>query len=217
MKIGCVQCVELLPWLLNESLDEGERSSLLGHLRSCSDCQREWEGTQRAAWMLEQHVPSRDLVDHVLGIEMLYSSQIIENHLAACDACRREAETMTAEGRVVLMRPKAEQDHPAATRRAATRGHRAWLVAASLAAAVLIALLWSSPQTSRPVPGQLSGGEASDLAMHADSVEITVEGFEQAALEGATQPDEGLHADGFDSGGLGSWSHIEKSGQDPTG
>ena len=214
MTIHCAQCVELLPWLLNESLDDGERVAVLGHLQSCSDCQREWEETKRSAWMLEQHVPSRVLVDHVLGLGTPYPSQLVENHLLACASCCKEAETMTAEKQIVLMKPKAKQGRPAETSRVVTQGRQGWLVAASLAAAVLTVLLWSSPQSSEPTGGSPPIDEASTLA---DSTEIAGEGYDQAALEGTAQSNEDLHADSFDSGGLGSWSHIENSGQDPTG
>lgn len=214
MKTDCEQCVELLPWLLNESLDDGESVAVQDHLQGCSDCQRDWEETKRSAWMLEQHLPSRVLVDHVLGLETAYDSQLIENHLAVCASCRREAETMTAEKQIVLMRPKAKQGRPAETSKIATQGRRGWLVAASLAAAVLTVLLWSSPQGSKPTAGSPPIDEAST---HAESTEIAGEGYDQAALEGTAQSDEDVHADSFDSGGLGSWSHIENSGQGPTG
>jgi hypothetical protein len=49
MKMNCDQAAELLPWLLNGTLEAGERREVLDHLRGCPDCRAALADT-RVAW-----------------------------------------------------------------------------------------------------------------------------------------------------------------------
>jgi Putative zinc-finger len=51
MTMNCDRAAELLPWLLNGTLEAGERRELLEHLRGCPTCRSALAGT-RTAWDL---------------------------------------------------------------------------------------------------------------------------------------------------------------------
>jgi hypothetical protein len=81
---------ELLPWLLNGSLEEPERSELLAALRGDEELRRELEETRAAGEIFGQHVPAGDLVAHAFGSPAALAGERIEAHLALCERCAEE-------------------------------------------------------------------------------------------------------------------------------
>ena len=54
--MNCDLAAELLPWLLNGTLEAGERRRLVEHLRGCSACRAALADTQ-VAWDLSPTAP----------------------------------------------------------------------------------------------------------------------------------------------------------------
>ena len=52
------QAIELLPWLVNDSLPAGERDLVLGHARSCVICRRELDELQRLRQLIDAAHPA---------------------------------------------------------------------------------------------------------------------------------------------------------------
>src|SRR5579864_6170862 len=67
MMMDCDLAIELLPWLLNGTLETGEREEVLAHLRSCASC-REALADTRTAWeIFDWHPETAALVAHASG------------------------------------------------------------------------------------------------------------------------------------------------------
>ena len=137
----CDQSIELLPWLLNGTLEAGEREEVRKHLAGCERCRQALAETRQAWTVFAQHIPAQDLValawgDRPSGIE----AAAAEEHLASCAQCSAELELAR------MSRRLEEEDNialfPAAKPRpvtgAAPRTWRAAAIAASLAAVVAL-------------------------------------------------------------------------------
>ncbi len=133
----CDRARELLPWLLNETLEDGERQEVLAHVRGCEACRRALAETRFALAAAGAHLPSEALVavafdEPVPGLD----PAVVEEHLAACPQCAADLElartsrALADETVALLPRRKAAP----APRRAA--GWQAAAVAASLVALV---------------------------------------------------------------------------------
>lgn len=48
------QCYELLPWLLNGSLDDSESQRVRDHINQCSECAREYEAQARVRQLMQR-------------------------------------------------------------------------------------------------------------------------------------------------------------------
>ena len=101
----CQEATELLPWLLNGSLESAERERVQAHLEGCAGCRRELDETRAAAEVFAAHIPTAWLVDHaqdrrVEGIP----GRLLEAHLEACADCAdqlalaRESRRLSATG-----------------------------------------------------------------------------------------------------------------------
>jgi anti-sigma factor RsiW len=89
----CDQAIELLPWLLNGTLDAAERDEVRRHLASCESCRQALRATRDTWDLFDQHIPSQDLValawgDRPAGID----PALAEAHLASCPQCAAELE-----------------------------------------------------------------------------------------------------------------------------
>lgn len=130
--MSCTSVVELLPWLLNGTLEPEERSRVVGHLAGCEACRRELAETLVACRAFAQHPTTGELVDLVFD-RPLADRALVEQHLTACNGCAeqvallRQARVFEADGVVPLAPPRA----------AATAGRwRALAIAASVVAVV---------------------------------------------------------------------------------
>ncbi|MEM7049964.1 MAG: zf-HC2 domain-containing protein [Acidobacteriota bacterium] len=91
--MDCKATRELLPFLLNGSLADSERREVLDHLHQCWDCR---EDLRRAAvvWVAtESHPTAEILLDYAEGRSLdSFPRDLLEQHLATCDACSRAVE-----------------------------------------------------------------------------------------------------------------------------
>lgn len=205
--MSCRDAAELLPWLINGSLENGARRSLMEHVAACARCRGELEETVEAWELLTRHLPSFALVEYGLGVEPEgLERERIERHLAVCPQCREELAWVRADGVIEFEEARsrasgarASESVPARTsvaRRPALRIRR-WALAAGLAGALLAgglvgALLELGP--TRSTAQLAKAGDGRDRYGH--------------------EPGGGvLFRDGFDSGDVGSWSTNQSSGQ----
>lgn len=118
--------VELLPWLVNGTLEPGERRSVEEHLGSCLDCRSELEETREAFSLYDAHLPVAALVGYAeapeartFGVGDGHLEQAtVEGHLEHCDACREVlALTRDSLARLSAQPAKVESasDEPLAT------------------------------------------------------------------------------------------------------
>lgn len=133
----CDQAIELLPWLLNGTLEAGERDEVRGHLATCDRCREALAETREVWSTFDQHIPSRDLVALAWGEKPSgIDPALAEAHLASCPQCAAEIELARMSRRLeeednVALFP-AVKPKPAAG--AAPRTWRAAAIAAGLAA-----------------------------------------------------------------------------------
>jgi hypothetical protein len=131
--MDCARAVELLPWLLNGSLEVTERDALQRHLEACASCHRELTSTARAGRAFGQHPLAETLVDYALGQPIAGGSRTaLEEHLAVCDTCREELDLVRSDGQTgALPSSLPSESRPGA---AGWQGWRPLALAASLAA-----------------------------------------------------------------------------------
>lgn len=87
--MDCATATELLPWLLNGSLDDGERCSLVAHLEGCGGCRAELAETAAAWELMSAHPPAALLAAWAEG-EDAADAQLIARHVVACPTCEEE-------------------------------------------------------------------------------------------------------------------------------
>jgi anti-sigma factor RsiW len=143
--MDCESCRELLPWSLNGSLEEPERSEVTAHLKACPGCRAEWAETRGAAMLFDSHPPVGEILAWVAGEATALDPGQIARHVAACSRCAEEA-TLAGESRRALDLPEgAREGRPrgavvAFPERRSPPGRRSpWLpaaVAAGLAAVI---------------------------------------------------------------------------------
>jgi len=127
----CEHAIEHLPWLVNGSLEAGERDEVWHHLETCESCRRALEETREAWSVFAQHLPSQNLVALAWGEP---PSEAVQEHLATCPQCAAELELARMSRRLeeednVALFPAARP--PRETGRE-YRGWRAAAIAASL-------------------------------------------------------------------------------------
>jgi Putative zinc-finger len=160
MTMNCDLAAELLPWLLNGTLEAGERRRLVEHLRGCSACRAALADTQVAWDLFDWHPPPAALVSYVEAGEAAVAAapaargapaasgdatlgaRDLEEHLASCPKCAAELELVRTsrlladpaeDGRIaILTAPRREE--AATARRAWRRSALAASVAGLLAA-----------------------------------------------------------------------------------
>jgi anti-sigma factor RsiW len=146
--------LELLPWLVNGTLEGDERREVEAHLASCPECRGELAATRQAYEVYAAHLPAAALTAYVAdpgapswevdGRPL--ERGLVEAHLAACGACRDEVEMLRAGLAAVdddgAAAPATRGVLPFAPRPAPAprRAVPAWLPAA-LAASLLLAVL----------------------------------------------------------------------------
>lgn len=111
--MNCDLAAELLPWLLNGTLEAGERRELIEHLRDCSACRAALADAQVAWDIFDWHPPPAALVAHAAASgavgahpaigagagsvppasgDAAPGARAIEDHLAGCPKCAAELE-----------------------------------------------------------------------------------------------------------------------------
>lgn len=91
--MSCEHVAELLPWLLNGTLEEEQRHAVERHLEGCPGCRAELEDTAFAGRMFGQHLPTEALVELGFGgTPEGLDPAVVEEHLAHCPKCAAELE-----------------------------------------------------------------------------------------------------------------------------
>lgn len=128
--MNCDQAIELLPWLLNGTLEGEDRKEVQRHLETCERCRKALAETREAWSLFTQHLSSQDLVALAWGgPPLVVDSQTAEEHLASCPQCAAELELAG------MSRRLEEEDNVAPfpvarTRRENGTGVRTWRAAA---------------------------------------------------------------------------------------
>ena len=91
--MNCEKAIELLPWLLNRTLDTTERDEVRRHLKDCEACRLALAETQEAWEIFDRHLSPADLVSLAYGEAPAGAAPAeAERHLAACARCSAELE-----------------------------------------------------------------------------------------------------------------------------
>jgi anti-sigma factor RsiW len=148
--MNCDDAIERLPWLLNGTLEEGERQQVREHLATCERC-RTARAESRDTWRIfAEHIPAEDLVAHAWGEPTGTAPELLADHLATCAQCAAELEMVRTsrqleeDDRVALFAPRRQatpavppaQSAPAARTTGSAGKWRAAALAASLAGLV---------------------------------------------------------------------------------
>ena len=190
---SCTDAAELMPWLLNGSLDEAESRRLRQHLAACEACRLELAEAADAWQLMTRHVPSMSLAEYAQGLPPSeLSREQIEAHLEVCASCREEAE-LAGTGEVVDFETARSRRTVSALEPAAAssqRGvrHRRWAIAATVAAAAAGAMLFDRAE--------------QDTLSPPASVEARAEGAHENEQQSAST----VFFDGFESGTTAAWS-----------
>src|SRR5258706_3456071 len=117
--MNCDQAIEFLPWLLNDTLDAGEREEVGRHLETCTRCREALAETREAWRIVAQHLPTETLVALAYGESATdLDPALVERHLASCPQCAAELEMVTTsrrleeDDRIALFPGKARRQTP---------------------------------------------------------------------------------------------------------
>jgi anti-sigma factor RsiW len=146
MPMNCDLAIEYLPWLLNGTLEAGERDEVRRHLETCESCRAALNDTREAWTIFGQHLPSDALVALAYGEAPAgVDTEIAERHLASCPECAAELELartsrhLEEDARLAVF-PTVPSNRPGAPERADRS--RSWRIAAI--AAGLLAIVSSA-------------------------------------------------------------------------
>jgi hypothetical protein len=114
--MNCDEAIELLPWLVNGTLDAGERQEVVQHLAGCAACRAALADTRTAWELFDWHPPAAALVAYVQAEAAPAASAVsshggpqgadaaqghdprgadgIADHLATCPSCAAELELL---------------------------------------------------------------------------------------------------------------------------
>jgi anti-sigma factor RsiW len=93
MPMNCDLAIEYLPWLLNGTLEAGERDEVRRHLATCESCRAALNDTREAWTTFGQHLPSDALVALAYGEAPAgVDPEVAARHLAGCPECAAELE-----------------------------------------------------------------------------------------------------------------------------
>jgi Putative zinc-finger len=164
----CEEADELLPWLLNGTLEAGEERRVREHLAGCERCRAALADTRFAWRVFDEHVATGDLVayafdDPAPGLDRT----AVERHVAECPRCASELEMVRASRLLGEHEKVATFPLPAAA--PAPRRFRAWrsgALAAGLVGVVALAGWLDSSARLRSLEAQLGasarGAERSE-------------------------------------------------------
>lgn len=198
--LDCRNVAELLPWLVNGSLDEGERRGLEDHLASCETCLHELAETAELWNVVTRHVPSLALAEYAHGLPpSALDRESLERHLAVCPSCRAELEVAMSDRIVDFEAARAARAHRPASRQA-VRWRRLAMAASFIGVLVTGAWLGSvfDSDSGGPVPPAFQSRTA---ATPAEPFERREDRSSQVIFAAGT-----IFADGFESGAPRDWS-----------
>jgi predicted anti-sigma-YlaC factor YlaD len=147
--MDCERTRQLLPWLLNGSLEEPELTAVRDHLSGCAACRAELAETRLAGEVFGAHLSTDDLVAWAIDQPTSVDRELVAAHLVHCERCADElalvaesrrqtdGETAAAPGATVV--PFESREARAAAREATLRRRAGgWLsaIAAGLVAVV---------------------------------------------------------------------------------
>ncbi len=143
----CESTTELLPFLLNGSLTDAERTETLQHLRACDDCRQVLREVAFVWIASDAHPPAEWLVDYAQGYNLeALPRELLEQHLASCDVCTQAVVVAGPPSMDPLSFPTPETlpelDPP--PRLDETKGWHSLAIAASLLAATLIGVFFGA-------------------------------------------------------------------------
>ena len=160
--MNCDHANELLPWLLNGTLEEGERREVEAHLASCEACRRALDETRFAWRASDAHPPSQVLTALAFGDTMPSSLDpaLVESHVEGCPRCAADLELAR------LSRRLENEDNvavmaPAARRRGGGAVWRTAAVAATFACLVAAGGWVLSLQQARSLEDRLAAARAT--------------------------------------------------------
>lgn len=140
--MDCERAAELLPWLLNRTLEATEERQVEAHLKSCEKCRRELGETVFSATAARQHLPPEVLIDYGFERPVALDQDLVERHLASCPRCAEELDLVRECHR--LAQGQGARVVRLDSRRPRTQRWRAGALAASLATLVAVGgWLWS--------------------------------------------------------------------------
>lgn len=203
MNMNCQHAIELLPWLINGSLDGEEGRLTRKHLAGCEECRREAGEAARAWEVLTQHITSLALAEYAQGLPpSALEPKRIERHLALCPACRQELEWATTdrvfELATVRQARAGAASQPGRSSGAGVRSVR-WR---SIAVAASLTALVASGGLIRDL-GERDQGKR-DVAL---SLETTASATPMAQpTTPAWQTGSSIFGDGFESGSTLKWT-----------
>ena len=141
--MDCDNAGGLMPWLLNRTLAPAEANAVRSHLEGCARCRAEMEETKQAAAVFGAHPPATDILD-LAWERPLADDGLVRRHVAECAECAEELQLAEESRRASA--PAA--DGPRVT--AFPSRPMRWLaLPATLAAGLVLGLLWPRPQAPR--------------------------------------------------------------------
>lgn len=89
--MDCKRISELLPWLINGTLPEAEKSLIGEHLAVCAKCKKEFDETKFLLTTAQTHIPAEVLLDFAETKNVRnFDAVLFENHLASCEDCAEQ-------------------------------------------------------------------------------------------------------------------------------
>lgn len=132
MPMNCDEAIELLPWLLNGTLEATERDEVRRHLATCERCRAALNDTRNAWTIFGQHLPGDALVALAYGeVPAGVDPAVAERHLAICAECAAELELartsrhLEEDDKISVFPGARSRQEPVAD-----RGFRTWRAAA---------------------------------------------------------------------------------------
>lgn len=88
--MDCKTTAELLPWLLNGTLEGAQEEEVRSHLDRCPQCRSELQEAKEAWEIYDQHPPTELLLDYASGTASDDSVRTIREHLENCPSCAEQ-------------------------------------------------------------------------------------------------------------------------------
>lgn len=151
--MDCTTARELLPWLLNGTLDPPERHALEDHLANCRHCRAELDDVTEVWELVASHPPPALLVawaEH----EDIANAKAIAEHVAQCVSCAVEVALIQQSKNLdTFVTPRVAAPHGAAAVRRWRLIALAAIVVACLCLGALVASRFGAPGLPQLVEG----------------------------------------------------------------
>jgi anti-sigma factor RsiW len=181
----CDQAIELLPWLVNGTLEAEDRNEVRQHLKTCERCRTALADTLETLRLFDQHLPAQALVSLAWGETPAdVDPALAELHLASCPQCAAEMElTRTSrrleeDDRIAVFPLKTKER----TRQGESRTWRTAAIAASLVGVVALSGWLHSARQLQPLEARNQQIQREQEALVAQQKENQAELARIAAL-----------------------------------